>query len=268
MTDPVAARQQPADPAPLPERPVRPGRSVTDDAIHEIRQLIVTGQLAPGDRLPPEKELAARLGLSRSSLREAVRALALLRVVDVRQGDGTFVSSLRPDLLIGVLDSAVDLLQDRTLHEVFEVRRVLEPAATALAVPRITEGELAAVRDCLVAMDETSDPEEYVALDMEFHDRLVTASGNATLAALARSFSLQTVRVRVWRLLAIEGVTAYTRAQHEAVYRAVAARDAQVALAAATVHVAESEVWLGRLLESAGHAPSTRTPGGSTSDVR
>lgn len=223
-------------------------RSVTDAAIHQIKQLIVSGQLAPGDRLASEKVLAVQLGLSRSSLREAVRALTLLRVLDVRHGDGTYVSSLRPDLLVGVLESAADLLEDRTLLEVFELRRVLEPAGTELAATRITEAQLAEVHDCLQTMDGLSDPEEFVRMDVEFHDRLVRAGGNDTLAALARCFSLQTVRVRVWRLAAVEGVGDWTRVQHEAIYRAVAARDPQLARAAATVHVAEAELWLGRHL--------------------
>ncbi len=85
-------------------------------------------------------------------------------------------------------------------------------------------------------------------MDLEFHDRLVRAGGNGTLAALARSFCLQTVRVRVWRIAAVEGVGEWTRIQHEAIYRAVAAGDAQLALAAATVHVAEAELWVRRHL--------------------
>jgi len=223
-------------------------RSVTDDAIHEIKQLIVTGQVLPGGRLPSEKELSVQLGLSRSSLREAVRALSQLRVLDVRHGDGTYVSSLHPELLVGVLESAVDLLQDGTLLEVFELRRVLEPAGTALAATRITAEELRDVAGCLRAMEALTDPEAFVAMDLEFHDRLVRAGGNATLAALARSFCLQTVRVRVWRLAAVDGVDDWTRMQHEAIYRAVAARDPQLALATATAHVAEAEMWLARHL--------------------
>ena len=66
--------------------------AVTDDAITAIREMIISGELNPGDRLPPETQLSERLGLSRNSLREAVKALALIRVLDVRQGDGTFVT--------------------------------------------------------------------------------------------------------------------------------------------------------------------------------
>lgn len=233
---------------PSPAVPVPAARSVTDEAIAAIKQLIVSGRVAPGDRLPSEKELSVQLGLSRSSLREAVRALSLLRVLDVRHGDGTYVSSLRPELLVGVLESALDLLQGRTLLDVFALRRILEPAATALAATHISDEELLAVGECLRAMEEIVDPEEYVAKDLEFHDRLTRASGNETLAAVARSFSLQTVRVRVWRLAAVEGVGDGTREQHQAIYRAVAARDPELAQAAATVHVAEAELWLRRHL--------------------
>ena len=75
--------------------------SLTDDAIERIKQMIIDGELKPGDRLPKEQELADRLGLSRGSLREAVRALTVVRVLDTRQGDGTYVTSLSPSMLFG-----------------------------------------------------------------------------------------------------------------------------------------------------------------------
>jgi GntR family transcriptional regulator, transcriptional repressor for pyruvate dehydrogenase complex len=74
--------------------------AVTDEAIDRIKEMIVSGELHPGDRLPREADLAERLGLSRSSLREAVRALALIHVLDVRQGDGTYVTSLEASRLL------------------------------------------------------------------------------------------------------------------------------------------------------------------------
>jgi GntR family transcriptional repressor for pyruvate dehydrogenase complex len=223
--------------------------SVTDGAILKIKELIVSGTLQPGDRLSPEKELAAQLGLSRSSLREAVRALTLLGVLDSRQGDGTYVTSLSPDLLVGVLSYTVDLFQDRQLLELLEVRRVLEPAATAMAATRISDEELDGVRECLLRMETITDPTEFVAVDLEFHDRIVQAAGNSTLASLVRGFSQQTTRVRIWRLAAVAGVPESTRSQHQAIYRALADHDPQMALAAETVHVAESELWLKQHLE-------------------
>src|SRR5438552_16019143 len=105
----------------------RRGAGVTHDAIESIRELIASGAWGPGTRLPREADLAAQLGLSRSSLREAVRALSLVRVLEVRQGDGTYVSSLEPDLLLGETTRfATPLLRGRTVLDLFEVRRMLE----------------------------------------------------------------------------------------------------------------------------------------------
>jgi GntR family transcriptional repressor for pyruvate dehydrogenase complex len=111
--------------------------ALTDAAIEQIRDLIRSGALPPGSRLPPENELAAQLGLSRNSMREAVKALELVRVLDVRRGDGTYVTSLEPRLLLDGLGLAVDLLQDDSILSVVEVRRLLElrPASRPSASP-------------------------------------------------------------------------------------------------------------------------------------
>src|ERR1700716_3606958 len=113
--------------------------SVTDDAIDKIRERIVSGAWGAGDRLPKESELAAELGLSRNSLREAVLALFLLRVLEVRQGYGTYVSSLEPDLLLESTGFISHLLLGDTAVALSEVRRILEAAAAALAAARIDE---------------------------------------------------------------------------------------------------------------------------------
>ena len=123
--------------------------AVTDEAIEKIKGMIVSGALRPGDRLPKESELAAELGLSRNSLREAVRALSLIRILDVRQGDGTYVTSLDPQLLLEALSFVVDFHRDDTVLEFLAVRRILEPAATAMAAPRISEQQLDALCDQL-----------------------------------------------------------------------------------------------------------------------
>ncbi len=107
--------------------------AVTDEAIEKIKAMIVSGELGPGDRLPPEKELAERLGLSRNSMREAVKALEVIRVLDVRRGDGTYVTSLEPHLLLEAISFVVDMHDDDSLLELFAVRRMLESQATGLA---------------------------------------------------------------------------------------------------------------------------------------
>src|SRR5919201_914322 len=105
--------------------------------------MIVAGDLQPGDRLPREADLAERLGLSRNSLREAVKALSLIRVLDVRQGDGTYVTSLAPQLLLDALNFIVDFHRDDTVLEFLEVRRILEPAATAMAATQMSDEAVA-----------------------------------------------------------------------------------------------------------------------------
>lgn len=113
--------------------------ALTDAAIEKIKDMILSGELRPGDRLPKEPELAIKLGLSRNSLREAVRALTFMNVLDVRQGDGTYVTSLEPNLLLDALKFVLDFHRDETILQLFEVRRVLEPAAVALAAVRMRD---------------------------------------------------------------------------------------------------------------------------------
>src|SRR5207244_5673735 len=105
-------------------------------------------------KLPKERELAERLGLSRNSLREAVRALTLIGVLEPRQGDGTYVTSLEPELLLAGTTFVSDLLAGPNILELHRVRRILEPAATALAASRLTDEELDDLAETLKRRDE------------------------------------------------------------------------------------------------------------------
>jgi GntR family transcriptional regulator, transcriptional repressor for pyruvate dehydrogenase complex len=222
--------------------------AVTDSAIDKIKDMITSGELRPGDRLPKEADLAERLGLSRNSLREAVKALSLIRVLDVRQGDGTYVTSLQPQLLLDALTFVVDFHRDDTVLEFFEVRRILEPAATAMAAQNMSDGDIAKLRGVLDELDEDPTAEALVANDLEFHRQIAAGSGNSVLCSLIESLSGPTTRARIWRGLTQEGAVAKTRDQHWAICDAIAARQPQVASAWATVHVAGVEDWLRRAL--------------------
>src|SRR5690348_11916862 len=134
--------------------------------------MIVAGELRPGDRLPREADLAERLGLSRSSLREAVRALSLIHVLDVRQGDGTYVTSLEPSLLLDAMAFVVDFHRDDTVLQFFEVRRILEPAAAAMAASAMSDEDIGSLRELLDQIGPTPTVEELVANDVEFHRRI------------------------------------------------------------------------------------------------
>ncbi|MGW2377110.1 MULTISPECIES: FadR/GntR family transcriptional regulator [Kitasatospora] len=227
---------------------------VTDEAIEKIKAMIVSGELRPGAKLPKEADLAERLGLSRNSLREAVKALSLIRVLDVRQGDGTYVTSLEPDILLDALAFVVDFHQDNTVLEFLEVRRILEPAATAMAARVMSEEDIAELAALLQKLDEAATLDEIIANDLEFHRRIAAGSGNTVLSSLIDGLSGPTTRARIWRGLTEEGAADRTRQQHRAIYDAIASRRPELAHAWATVHVAGVEHWLRDTLGEPGSA--------------
>lgn len=218
--------------------------AVTDEAIEKIKGMIVSGALRPGDRLPKESELAAELGLSRNSLREAVRALSLIRILDVRQGDGTYVTSLDPKLLLEAMSFVVDFHRDDTVLEFLAVRRILEPAATAMAATRITSVELDVLEDQLAALGPSPSVEALVACDLEFHRGIVASSGNSVLCSLLDGLSGPTTRARIWRGLTQKDAVSRTLTEHRAILTALRSRDAEAARSWATVHIASVEQWL------------------------
>jgi GntR family transcriptional regulator, transcriptional repressor for pyruvate dehydrogenase complex len=191
--------------------------------------MILSGQVGPGEKLPRVKELATRLGLSRSSLREAVRALILAGILKTRQGDGTYVTSLEPHQLLETMSLAVDFMQNSTLVELFDVRHMIEPAATALAAGRITTEALHRLEETLRHMDSAESVEELVEADDDFHRTIARATGNAALAALLQNLYGRTLRARIWRGLAEEGALDRTRISHRSIYSAISSRDAELA---------------------------------------
>ena len=230
----------------------RRGAGVTGEAIDRMRELIASGEWGPGTRLPREADLAKQLGLSRNSLREAVRALSLARVLEVRQGDGTFVSSLEAEELLAPALSATHLLRGRTVLELFQVRRMLEPEAAAMA----DAGVIAALGRELERMHLAGDrADELVEADAAFHDVIAGAPGNGVLQALLRSLSTRTVRARLWHGLADRDALDLARQEHARIYEAIAAGDADLARAATLVHIAHNETWLREHLGPADDVP-------------
>ncbi len=222
--------------------------ALTDEAIEKIKSMIVSDTLQPGDRLPREADLAAELGLSRSSLREAVKALSLMNILDVRRGDGTYVTSLQPPLLLEALSFIVDFHRDATVLEFLEVRRILEPEAAAMAAKRISPAEIAGLRELLDRLGPDPEVEDLVANDLEFHRRISACSGNTVLTSLLDSLSGPTLRARVWRGLTQTGATQRTLAEHRAILDALESHDAVVARSWCTVHIASVQHWLASVL--------------------
>ncbi|MDT0433479.1 FCD domain-containing protein [Streptomyces sp. NPDC005840] len=236
MDETPAARDRTGPPAPK--------GTVTQRAIDRIKAMIGEGLLEPGQRLPTERDLAAQLGISRSSMREAIRALTVLGVLEARHGSGIYVTRLEAGDLLETFGVVADLSRGAGLVEILEVRRILESTAAALAAARMTPERLAEVEGHLAAMNATDDPEEIIAHDLAFHRAIAAAAGNGTMAAILEGLSSRTFRARVWRGYQEEGAFARTRREHAAIHRALAARDPEAARTAAAAHVGEVEQWL------------------------
>jgi GntR family transcriptional regulator, transcriptional repressor for pyruvate dehydrogenase complex len=219
---------------------------LTDEAIAGIKERIIAGEFGPREKLPKEADLASMLGLSRSSLREAVRALSHVGVLETRQGDGTYVTSLTPDELLAGMSHVSDLVSGVTILELHQIRRLLEPAATAAAADRLTQADLASLASSVDDMTAAATMEEFIQNDQCFHRTIVDASGNATLASLIKQLSGRTQRAHVWRAAEEHGATERTIRMHQEILAALRARDSERARAAALLHLHDAELWLGQ----------------------
>ena len=217
---------------------------LTEAAIERVRSLIISGRLVPGERLPAEAELSVELGVSRSSLREAVRGLVTAGVLDVRRGDGTYVTSLTPDLLLTGIGAAVELMQEGSILNLMESRRVIEPSVTALAATRASVEQRREILQHLDRMAAATAHEDLIRHDTDFHAAVARSSQNPVLASVLTGISSGTVRTRVWRGIVDAEAHHRTVEEHRAIFAAISARDARLAEAAALVHVASVESWL------------------------
>jgi GntR family transcriptional repressor for pyruvate dehydrogenase complex len=224
----------------------------TDQAIAKIKELISSGEFTAGARLPTERELTQRFGVSRSSLREAVRALALVGVLESRVGDGTYVTTLEPELLLTGIAFVSDLVDASSLLEIHQVRRILEPAATRLAAHRLGDDDFERLRDCLRRMETADSVPAFIEADTAFHRVILDACGNTTLASLIQNLSSGTQRARLWQSVVAQGAVEATLASHRSIFDALFARDEEMAAAADMMHLAIAEEWLRRFARQGG----------------
>lgn len=234
--------------------------SVTTGAIESIREMISSGELGPGDRLPPEHELAERLGVSRGSLREAVRALSQVNVLDVRRGDGTYVTSLAPSELLSGLVFSIELLHGQGLEEVLEVRRLLLPPAAALAAQRVTTEQLAEMRSVVHRLESATDLDEIAGLHREFQALVGDATGNETLSSVLRALQHRGEHVRRAWLGSDPALRDVAVAHQRLLLDALECGDAELARSIAAVQVDERRRWIEHLRTGAPAEPSRMGP--------
>jgi GntR family transcriptional regulator, transcriptional repressor for pyruvate dehydrogenase complex len=233
--------------APEPETSF-PRRSAATDAAAKIKTLITEGSFVAGSRLPAERDLCLRLSVSRPTLREAIRSLETMGVLESRQGAGTYVTDLASITLAEPLRFIIGL-NARSLVELTDVRRLLESGAAELAATEIRPDELADLR---AVIDElrlgTVHPTRFIELDTHFHRVIHVAARNALLLALLDGVGALAERSRTITGRQ-PGLLASTIRAHVKIYDALAARDPVAARRAMLEHLDEIREVLNQLLE-------------------
>lgn len=219
-----------------------PSSAATELVADHIRQLILRGELKRGQQLPPERDLVCRLGLSRTSVRAGLQALANKGVLVIRPGSGTFVAD-GPLVLDSQQFYFLSALHGFTVHEMFEVRRTLESGAAAMAAERATGDDLAAISDAVTDMFVSvndNDPLEFLVHDVRFHHAVVAASRNPILVSIVDMVSgtfFEACRRTAHQLGDLHAIAEC----HRRIYQAIRARDAAAASQRMVEHLLESE---------------------------
>jgi GntR family transcriptional repressor for pyruvate dehydrogenase complex len=228
--------------------------SVVDDIVERLTRLILDEGLRPGDQLITERELMTRLEVGRSSLREAIKTLCALGILEIRRGTGTFISNGNTSMLTKPLSWGLFLAQS-SVKQVIEARSIIEVALSGWAAERATDDEIAEIGRLLEQLEENrGDRHRYVDSDLAFHLAIAKASHNDMLANVL--IMLQHV-LRVWMETTYTeaGGTSRSMALHRQIYAAIAARDSAAAREAMTTHTSG-----GPLLAAAARGFPNATP--------
>ncbi len=153
---------------------------VYEHVIIQIQEMVMDDKLKKGDKLPPERELAELLGVSRTSIREALRALQVMGLIECKQGEGNFIRSNFDDILFQPL-SVIFKLQESKPEEILELRKMLEIETAALAARKITNQEIEELGLIMNQLKECEDEDTRVKLDKEFHYKIANISKNSLI---------------------------------------------------------------------------------------
>jgi GntR family transcriptional repressor for pyruvate dehydrogenase complex len=208
-----------------------------EQIVQQVEESILNGQLKLGDQLPAERDLAQRFGVSRTAVREAVKALREKGLVEAYSGRGTFVTNETTHTIRQSLDLMIRVNQQEGAAHLAELRRMLEPEIAALAAPRIEEQLLGTMREAVAAMDRSlHEPDAYVEADLDFHLALAEAAGNPLILSLLDSIVglLRDQRARIFK---VDGGPERGQFHHKRILAAVEARNADAARQAMRDHL-------------------------------
>ena len=195
--------------------------NLTGKLLDRFKELLAAGDIVPGERLPAERELAVRFGVSRSSLRQALKVLENMGVLSQRVGQGTHVNADMAEILNDPLEFLV-IIDGISSHELQEARMIVEPELAAMAAERASEEHLAALRKCLQAMQQYgADPDQRVEHDMAFHRIVHVAAGNRICARMFHGVhrAMQNTIALMARTVSVEHALAFHEPIYEAIYR-------------------------------------------------
>ncbi len=196
-----------------------------EQIVHQIEESILTRALKPGDQLPAERDLAEQFGVSRTAVREAIKALREKGLVEAYTGRGTFVTNERSQAIRQSLDRIIKINQAEGFLQLAEIRAILEPEISALAASRADDQHLATMRDAVAVMDDArQDPDAFIEADLDFHLALAEAAGNQIILSLIDSIVglLREQRLRIFR---VAGGPERGQFHHKRILEAVENRD-------------------------------------------
>jgi GntR family transcriptional repressor for pyruvate dehydrogenase complex len=211
-------------------------RIAPSEVLEHLRQLIMSGNMQSGQRLPPERALAEELGVGRPAIREAIKALQFMDILDSRHGNGTYVKSLAA-LTGGWMPQVQFSRRNFDLIELFEVRKMLEPGTAALAAARRTEQQLQQIEHELLAQErEPENRDVLVRHDYLFHEEIMRAAANSLLQGITSQLSPLLLKSRK-----LTGRTTpdprKVIQQHRMIYEAIRLRDPALAELAMREHL-------------------------------
>ncbi|PJJ64998.1 FadR/GntR family transcriptional regulator [Compostimonas suwonensis] len=210
--------------------------SVVSVVARRLLDQLTTGRIAPGTRLPSERQLAASLEVGRSAVREALAALDLLGIVDIRPGSGTYLRGSSSDLLPRIINWGLMLGQPRT-HDLVEIRQHLEILSASLAAQRATDDDLAAIGQRLEQMEAAADDmAAFVEADVAFHLEVARTARNSVLIDILHSVR-ELLRVWVQRTSQDSTVTHKSLAEHAAIFEAISNHDSETAMETMRAHM-------------------------------
>ncbi len=208
-----------------------------EQIVQQIEESILNGQLKPGDQLPAERELAQQFGVSRPTVREAVKALREKGLVEAYSGKGTFVTNGTSQAIRQSLDLMVKIGQPDGLVSLVEVREILEPEIAARAATRVEEQDLASMREAIAIMDRSrQDPDAFIEADLDFHLALAEAAGNPIILSLIDSIVGVLWEQRM-RIFGVQGGPQRGQYHHKRILDAIKRHDPEAARQAMRAHL-------------------------------